>query len=90
MSVEWLQIYLALRNDFYKKLEWHQDPIKLVRKLFYSSGYNNDMWNLVVHPNGDFAVRNWTLDQQVWSDIRKHKNWTKHLKEFKNVLSSLP
>ncbi|WP_136467876.1 hypothetical protein [Flagellimonas onchidii] len=72
------------------KVKWHQDHHSLLRKLFYNKSDNNRNWTLLIHPNGDFVINNGaSYSSKVWRDLKKHKNWDTHLKDFTRRFRSL-
>ena len=68
----------------FEEIKWFQDPSGTVKKVFQSKFSQSTYWFLVIHPNGDFAVRNnisASLNDK-WNHFLKHKKWEKYLQRF--------
>ena len=65
------------------KLKWHKDNLQLIRRLFYNGSDNTRRWTIIIHPNGDYAIKNAAISSsKLWKKLKKHKNWDTHLKKF--------
>lgn len=66
----------------YKGLQWNEDPLDVLRKLFYNESDNTVMWRVFLHPNGDYFVLYGSMPNNMYEDLKFHKNWDTHYRDF--------
>jgi hypothetical protein len=69
----------------YKNLQWFEDPLNLLRKLFYNKSDHTRMWWLYLYPNGDYMVLFGNMPRELYDDLKVHRNWEAHLKTFRET-----
>ncbi len=69
----------------YKDLEWYEDPLDLLRKLFYNKGDNTRMWRVFLYPNGDYLVLYGGMPNEMYEDLKFHRNWDTHYQKFQET-----
>jgi len=66
-----------------KKTVWFKDHLNLLRKFFYNYSNTNNIWAILIHPNGNFVInRAGVKSGKAWKEMKKGKNWEKHLADF--------
>lgn len=68
----------------YKDLIWYKDHLKMLRRLFYNNSNNKNGWSVTLFPNGDYFIKNWSMDPKLAEELQNHTNWEQHLSNFKS------
>jgi hypothetical protein len=66
-----------------KKYTWHKDPLDVIRKLFYNKEDHTRMWSLFLYPDGGYTILYGGMSEEMYADLKEHKNWDQHLKTFR-------
>ena len=73
----------------YRDLQWYEDPLELLRKLFYNKSDNTRMWWVFLYPNGDYMLLHENMPREMYEDLKFHKNWDAHYREFRETYNRL-
>jgi len=61
---------------------WYEDNLLLIKNLFGYGKESRAYWAVVIHPNGEFAVRNDKLSYRIWNELVDKIKWEKRFERF--------
>ena len=70
-------------------IKWNEDPLRMLRKLFYDRSIMNFSWTILIQKNGNFLVHYYGFLPKIFKDLRKGKNWEIHYSDFQKRYNSL-
>ena len=68
---------------------WYEDNLLLLKNTFGNGKESRRNWALIIHPSGEFAVRNAELDYKIWNQMIAYNNWNRHLNNFDKKFKKL-
>jgi hypothetical protein len=68
---------------------WYEDNLLLLKNTFGNGRESRSNWALIIHPSGEFAVRNAELDYKIWNKLADHLDWEKQLRKFDKKFNRL-
>lgn len=69
--------------------KWYEDNLLLLKNTFGNGKESKRNWSLIIHPSGDFAVRNAELDYRIWNRLVDRIKWDKIKKKFDKKFNKL-
>lgn len=68
--------------------EWYKDNLLLLKNTFGNGKESRRNWALIIHPSGEFALRNAELDYRIWNQLADPSKYSKFKKSSKSSLKN--